>query len=267
MLVIEEIVDRVARAARSAAARRARAQLLPRAATRRTTARRCGDRSASRASGPSCRRPATFDGALGRGRARSTPRSRARQARPRDHAGEVRHLVHHDVLQPGRRARARLPRRQRAGEPRRHRDGAGPAHEDAGRSRRDELGVPPDAIRADADAHRQGAEHVGDGGVERLRPERRGGARRVRDDARAARRDRRRALRRASRPTIVFAGGRVHPRGAPERRRRLRGGREPGLPARACRSSRPATTARRASTSTGRRGRARRSTTSPTARR
>ena len=58
---------------------------------------------------------------------------RARQARHRDHAGEVRHLVHGDVPQPGRRAGARLPRRHRAGEPRRHRDGAGPLHEDARR--------------------------------------------------------------------------------------------------------------------------------------
>ena len=41
MLVIEEIVDRVARGARPAAARGARAQLLPRRATRRTTARWC----------------------------------------------------------------------------------------------------------------------------------------------------------------------------------------------------------------------------------
>ena len=45
----------------------------------------------------------------------------------------------------------------------------------------DGLGLPTDAIRADADPHRQGAEHVGDGGVERLGSERRGGAARVRD--------------------------------------------------------------------------------------
>ena len=43
MLVIEEILDRIARRARPAAAGRARAQPLPRRATRRTTARRCGD--------------------------------------------------------------------------------------------------------------------------------------------------------------------------------------------------------------------------------
>ena len=53
---------------------------------------------------------------------------------------------------------------------------------------------------ADADADRQGAEHVGDGGVERLGSERRGGAARVRDHPRAARRDRCRALRRRARP-------------------------------------------------------------------
>ena len=49
------------------------------------------------------------------------------QARHRDHAGEVRHLVHRHVLQPGRRAGARVHRRHRAGEPRRHRDGPGAA--------------------------------------------------------------------------------------------------------------------------------------------
>ena len=175
MLVIEEIVDRVARAARSAAARRARAQLLPRRATtthygqvvRRSGAHRAhlvraaGVQRRSRRAGP--RSP------------RSTPASRARQARARDHAGEVRHLVHDDVLQPGRRAGARLPRRQRAGEPRRHRDGAGPAHEDAAdRRRRARRAARRDP--ADADPHRQGAEHVGDRGVERLGSERRGGA-------------------------------------------------------------------------------------------
>ncbi len=52
------------------------------------------------------------------------------EARPGHHAGEVRHLVHGDVLQPGRRARARLPRRHRSGEPRRHGDGPGSLHQD-----------------------------------------------------------------------------------------------------------------------------------------
>ena len=54
------------------------------------------------------------------------------QARAGHHAGEVRHQLHHQLPQPGRRAGAHLWRRHRAGEPRRHRDGAGAAHQDAG---------------------------------------------------------------------------------------------------------------------------------------
>ena len=82
--------------------------------------------------------------------------ARRSEARAGDHAGEVRHLVHRDVLQPGRRARAHLPRRQRAGEPRRHRDGPGPLHQDpAARRRRARRDARPRP--RDADAHRQGA--------------------------------------------------------------------------------------------------------------
>ena len=58
-------------------------------------------------------------------------RARRREARPRDHAREVRDLVHPHRLQPGRRARARLQGRLGAREPRRHRDGPGAAHQDA----------------------------------------------------------------------------------------------------------------------------------------
>ena len=59
-----------------------------------------------------------------------------------------------------RRARADLSRRQRAGESRRHRDGPGAVHEDpADRRRQPRRAARPRA--RDADAHRQGAEHVG----------------------------------------------------------------------------------------------------------
>ena len=109
----------------------------------------------------------------------------ARQARPGDHAGEVRHLVHGHVLQPGRRAGARLPRRQRAGEPRRHRDGPGAVHQDPA-DRRRQPGRDARPRAADADAHRQGAEHVGHGGLRRHRSERRGRGRCLRAAARAA---------------------------------------------------------------------------------
>ena len=118
----------------------------------------------------------------------------------------------------------------------------------------DALGVPTRRDPADADAHRQGAEHVGDGGVERLGPERRGGAARVRDAARAARRDRRARASASTRPRVVFAGGRVHPRGAPERGVAVRARSWARPTWRASRCSRPASTARRASPSTGQTG-------------
>ena len=49
----------------------------------------------------------------------------------------------------------------------------------------DGLGVTLDRVRRDADAHRQGAEHVGDGGLRRHRPERRRRGGRLRAAARA----------------------------------------------------------------------------------
>ena len=51
------------------------------------------------------------------------------QARARDHAGEVRHFLHHHASQPGGRARADLPGRHGAGESRRHGNGPGRSHE------------------------------------------------------------------------------------------------------------------------------------------
>ena len=136
MLVIEEILDRVARRARPAAARRARAQLLSRRAT--TThygqaVRRSGAHRAHLVA--SCRRRASFE-------ARWAEVAAFNAASPHVKRGLAITPVKFgisftdDVLQPGRRARARLPRRQRAGEPRRHRDGAGPAHEDPADRRR-----------------------------------------------------------------------------------------------------------------------------------
>ena len=75
-------------------------------------------------------------GAARRRSAQANRQSRGDQARHRADAGEVRHLVHGDALQSGRRAGAHLQRRQRAPEPRRHRDGAGPVRQGgAGRGR------------------------------------------------------------------------------------------------------------------------------------
>ena len=200
--------------------------------TRRTTARRSATPSASRASGPSCRRRASFERALGRDR--RVQRGAAAHVKRGLAITPVKFGISFtdDVPQPGRRARARLPRRQRAGEPRRHRDGAGPAHEDRWRSPRDELGPADRRDPRDADAHRQGAEHLGHGGVERLRPERRGGAARVRDAARAARRGSppmHFAVRAAS--AIVFAGRRASIRAAsPSAASRSRRSSNAGLP-------------------------------------
>jgi CO/xanthine dehydrogenase Mo-binding subunit len=71
-----------------------------------------------------------------------------------------------------------------AGEPRRHGDGAGALHEDAGRRdarARGEGGVDPH----DGDGDGQSAQHVAHGGVERGGPQRHGGGGGVRDVARA----------------------------------------------------------------------------------
>ena len=108
-------------------------------------------------------------------------RPRAHQAGAGDHAGEVRDLVQPHRVQPGGRARARLQGRHGADQPRRHRDGPGPAHEDAAgggdRARRAAV-----AGAAGADAHRQGAQHVGHRGELRRRPQRRRGEERLRAD-------------------------------------------------------------------------------------
>ena len=103
------------------------------------------------------------------------PREPASQARHRAHARQVRHFVHGDAPEPGRRADPRLHRRYRAPEPRRHRDGAGPVHEgrpgrrDRARDRR--RPHPRHGVR-----HEQGSERVGDRGLVRRRHQRQGRA-------------------------------------------------------------------------------------------
>ena len=172
------------------------------------------------------------------------------EARAGVHAGEVRHLLHRQLPEPGRRAGADLHGRQRAAEPRRHRDGAGPAHQDAG-GLRPGAGCSAGAGAGDDDRHGQGAQHLGDGRLERLGPERHGGARRLREAARAP-----------------GAGGGAAPGAGPRRgtaasssatagsdipppRGRSASGRSPRRPtSRSSRSRRRATTARRTSTTT-----------------
>ena len=97
------------------------------------------------------------------------------QARHRADAGQVRHLVHGDAPEPGRRAGARVHRRHRAAEPRRHRDGAGPVHQGrAGRRDRARHRCRPHSRHRVG--HEQGAERVGDRGLVGLRHQRQGGA-------------------------------------------------------------------------------------------
>ena len=86
--------------------------------------------------------------------ARLQRRQPGAQARPGADAGEVRHLVQRQALQPGRRAGARLHRRLDPGEPRRHRDGPGPEHQGgagggarAGRALRARARAPPPTRR------------------------------------------------------------------------------------------------------------------------
>ena len=81
------------------------------------------------------------------------------QARHRADTGKVRHLLHPDAHEPGRRAGARLYRRQRHAEPWRHRDGPGALYQDRAGGRR---GVwhrsrPGEDHR---DQHGESAEHV-----------------------------------------------------------------------------------------------------------
>ena len=89
--------------------------------------------------------------------------------------------LHHHPSQPGRRAGACLSRRLDPPEPWRHRDGAGAVHQGragGGGGIRRRL----EQVKITATTHRQGAEHLGDRGLLRLRPQRHGG-----EERRAAR--------------------------------------------------------------------------------
>ena len=188
---------------------------------------------------------------------------RSPQARPGADAAEVRHLVQPRPSQPGRRAGARLRRRLGARQPRRHGDGPGPQHQGrAGRRARARHRVrcgPRHRHR-----HPEGRQHLGDGGLDRQRPERQGGAGRGAADQGAPRRLRGGALRRRR-------------GGDPLRQRHGRDRREddaerfasssPWPTWRASSSGPTASTRRPACRGTRTRCRAGRSSTSPTARR
>ena len=192
----------------------------------------------------------------------STPQSAILEARHRADAGEVRHLVHHHASQSGRRAGARLSGRLDPSEPRRHRDGAGALHQGragGGRGIRRRRRAREDH----RDHHRQGAEHVGDRGVVRLRHQRHGGEERRRRDQGAADRVRGRELRRRRRTRSSSATTACS--SATSRCRSPNWSSRPISRASRCR--RPASTRRRRSTGTPRPGRAGRSSISPMARR
>ena len=101
-----------------------------------------------------------------------------RQARHRADAGQVRHLVHGDALQPGRRAGPCVPRRQRAAQPRRHRDGPGPLHQGPAGRRRGARRRRSTRVRVSGVGHQQGAERLGDRRIVGQRHERHGRAQR-----------------------------------------------------------------------------------------
>ena len=135
-------------------------------------------------------------------------RSAIAQARPRADAGEVRHLVHANASQPGRRAGASLSGRLDPPEPRRHRDGAGALHQGGAGGRRGVRRRPrPREDHRDDD--REGAEHVADRRVVGHRPQRHGGEGRRRHDQGAADRCSRRDSRNVPIDQIEFRDNRV----------------------------------------------------------
>ena len=128
------------------------------------TARTCAIRSASSRPGARCWRAATSTGDSSRSR-RSTRHPRAHQASAR-RVTPVKFGISFNLtafqLQPGRRAGARVQGRLGADRIRRHRDGPGPAQDAASRGDRARGSAVERAVGADP--HRQGAQHLGNGG-------------------------------------------------------------------------------------------------------
>ncbi len=265
MLVLEDILGRCAPLLGIDPMRTAPAQLLPRRPEHALRTAGPPSRAAASRLGADDSRGGDVASRLARGGAVQR-HARARQARARAHPGEVRHLVQPDRVQPGRRAGARLQGRLGADQPRRHRDGAGPAHQDAaGR------GHHARRSRWRGCAWRRPA-------PTRCPTPRR--PRRAPAPTSTAARSRTPASRSAIGCSPSPAAARRPPARRPHRRRRRPAARPPASTAASSGTSscapptssasscrRPASTAPRACTGTRRRCRARRSSTSPTARR
>ena len=129
MIVIEDILGRCAPLLGVVAGGAAAQQLLRARASRPRTGSRCGTPNGWRRSGRSWQTKADVAARQARDR-RVQRRAPGHQTGAGDDAGEVRHLVQPDRVQPGRRAGARLQGRLGADQPRRRGDGPGPAHQD-----------------------------------------------------------------------------------------------------------------------------------------
>ena len=184
MIVIEDILGRCAPLLGVEPEELRRTQLLRARAGHPVRAAGAARRTAGRRSGRILTERSDFAAPQGRDR-RVQRRAPGHQARAGDDAGEVRHLVQPDRVQPGRRAGARLQGRLGADQPRRHRDGPGPAHQDdPGRGDRARRAAELRAAGPDPD--RQGAQHLGHRGQLRRGPQRRRGQERLRPDPGAA---------------------------------------------------------------------------------
>ena len=114
--------------ARQGPARGAQGELLRRRGARRDALPPEGDGQRHRPDRRGARGLVRLCGAA-EGGARAQRQGRGDPQGHRADAGEVRDQLHRHLVQPGRRARARLQRRLDPPEPRRHRDGAGPQHQ------------------------------------------------------------------------------------------------------------------------------------------
>ena len=104
------------------------------------------------------------------------------QTRAGDDAGEVRHFIYLEPSEPGRGARADLSGRERAGKPRRYGDGSRSLHQNADGGGTG-VGATVRTGAGDANADGPSAKHLADGGLQRIGFERAGRESGLRDPA------------------------------------------------------------------------------------